>query len=281
MKTLANGGMKFGFSAVNAGQRAATYEPQLIVSSTEGNFRMTAPVSKLLDIQHGEYAMFLSNVDTLDRAIALKDEDLVAYCEENGIDIDSPEARIAIHKEFDMWAIAKGVQEFDSKGNIKTVSERLTKKDKIKFIEATFEERLAAALDEENGAPAETKDALSRDGITKEEQMEILADFVKPKELPKFRGSKTANPAGLMGSGVTLNFTDSNVWKQLKVGMGESATKLNRIFDLDVENIQEVVMSDGCKDVTIKALTLGKFTDKVPAKVGKGSGEEAESEDNE
>lgn len=270
MKTLANGGMKFGFSAVNTGQRAMTYEPQLIVSSTKGNFRITSPVSKLLGIQHGEHVMFLSNVNDVDVSIFMKDEDLVAFCEQNGLDIESPEAKIAIHREFDAWAIAKGIQEFDSKGNAKTTFERLTKKDKIKFIEPSFEERLAAALDEENGAPAEVKDALTREGITREEQIEILADFVKPRELQKYRGSKTANPAGLTGVGVTLNFTDSNVWKQLKVGMGEDATKMNRIFNLDIEDVQEVVLNDGYKDVTIKALVLKGYTDKVPAKAGKG-----------
>lgn len=266
MKTL--NGLKFGFSSVNAGQRATVYEPQLFATSTDGNFRMTAPVSKLLNIQHGEYAMFLNNLQELDQAILAKDPDLVAYCEANGMDINSPEAKIAIHKEFDVWAIAKGIPEFDSKGNAKTTTERLTKSDKLNFVSANFDTMLAAAMDEENGAPAETKDALSRDGITKEEQMEILIDFVQPRELPKYRGSKVANPAGLSGAGVALNFTDSNVWKQLKVDMGDSAKELNRVFDLDIENIQTVTMSDGYKEVTVKALTLGDYSDKKPAKIG-------------
>lgn len=46
MKTV--NGMSFGFSAVNAGQRNVAVEPQLIAVSTEGNFRMTPPVSLLL-----------------------------------------------------------------------------------------------------------------------------------------------------------------------------------------------------------------------------------------
>lgn len=272
MKTL--NGVKFGFSAVNAGQRAVNYEPQLFATSTDGNFRITPPVSKILGIQHGDYVMFLNNIIELDNAIRDKDPDLVAYCNENGLNIDSPEAKVAIHKEFDAWAIAKGIQEFDSKGNIKTTTERLTKADKLKFVSAHFEEMMTAAMDEEQGAAAEIKDALSADGVTKEAQMSILCDFVKPRELPKFRGSKTANPAALTGVGVTLNFTDSNVWKQLKVDMGEAASDMNRIYELDMDNIQTVVMSDGYKEVTVKVVALGNYVDKAPAKIGK-KGEEA------
>lgn len=275
MKTL--GGLKFGFSAVNAGQRATVYEPQLIVSSTEGNFRITSPVSKVLNVQHGENIMFLNNIDTLDNGIREKDADLVAFCEANGLDIASPEAMVAIHKEFDMWAIAKGIQEFDAKGNVKTSTERLTKNDKLKFVSTHFDAMLESALDEEGDCPAEIKDALTRDGISKEEQMEILTGFVNARELPKFRGSKTANPAGLSGAGVVLTFTDSNVWKQLKSDMGDVATKMNRIFDLDIDNIQEVPMSDGYNEVIVKALVLGKYVDKVPAKIGK-KGEEVEGD---
>lgn len=278
MKTL--NGIKFGFSAVNAGQRAIVYEPQLFATSTDGNFRITAPVTKLLNVQHGEYIMFLNNLSQLDQAIFEKDPDLVAYCEQNGLDIDSPEAKVAIHREFDAWAIAKGIQEFDSKGNPKTTTERITKADKMKFVSTNFDSMLAAAMDDEN-LPEETRDALTREGITKDEQMNILVDFVIPRELPKYRGAKTANPAGLTGVGVTLNFTDSNVWKQLKVDMGDSAKEMNRIFDLDIENIQTVTMSDGYKDVTVKAITLGNYVDKKPNKVGgkKGADGEGEGED--
>ena len=38
----------FGFSAVNAGQRNVAVEPQVIATSTMGQFRLTAPVTRLL-----------------------------------------------------------------------------------------------------------------------------------------------------------------------------------------------------------------------------------------
>lgn len=258
--------MGFGFSAVNAGQRNVVVEPQVIVTSTEGNFRITPPVSKALGVSHGEYIMFINNCDAIDAAIAAKDEQVVAFCEQEGLEVGSVEAAIAIHKEFDMWAIAKGIVEYDIKGNQKTTSERLTKNDKIRFVTQNFEAMLEQALDQ---ADEETKEALTRDGITKEEQIDILTAFVVARELPKYKGSKAANPAGLTGSGTSLTFTDSNVWKQLKVDMGEDATKMNRIYDVDLDDVQDIILSNGYEDVTVKAIVLGDYTDKEPARIGK------------
>lgn len=272
MKTSNVKAMGFGFSAVNAGQRNVSVEPQVIAVSTEGNFRLTPIVSRVLGIGHGDYVMFLSNVENIDFAINNKAAEVVAFCEANGLELGSPEAAIALHKEFDMWAIAKGIIEYDTKGNQKTTTERLTKNDKIKFVSQNFDEMLAEAMAQTENE--EVKEALSREGITKEEQIDILSAFVTPRELPKYKGSKAANPAGLTGAGTSLTFTDSNVWKQLKADMGEDATKFNRVFDVDVENLQDITLIDGYKDVTVKALILGDYVDKEPARIGKGNEEE-------
>lgn len=264
MKTVK--GMGFGFATVNAGQRNVSVEPQVIAVSTEGGFRLTPVVTRVLGISNGEYVMFLSNVDNIDAAIATKAEEVVAFCEENGLELGSPEAAIAIHKEFDMWAIAKGINEYDTKGILKTTTERLTSKDKVKFVTQNFDDMLTAAMEQ---ADDEVKDALSREGITTEEQIDILTAFVTPKETPKFKGSKCANPGGMTGTGVVLNFADTNVWKQLKADMGDAAKTMNRVFDVDVENIQDITISDGYKDVTVKALILGDYTDKEPVRLGK------------
>lgn len=270
MKTNGLKAMSFGFSAVNAGQRNISVEPQVIAVSTEGSFRLTPPVSRVLGIGSGDYVMFLNNVDNIDTAIAVKAPEVVAFCEEQGLELGSPEAAIALHKEFDMWAVAKGILEYDSKGNHKIVQERLSKNDKVKFATQHFEEMLAAAMEQADG---EVKDALSRDGVTKDEQVEILSAFVTPRDLPKYKGSKAANPAGLSGAGVSVNFTDSNVWKQLKADMGDNATKLNRVFSVDIENVQEIVLSNGYEDVTVHALVLGASVDKEPSRVGKSEEE--------
>ena len=76
-------------------------------------------------------------------------------------------------------------------------------------------------------------------------------------KLPKYKGSKTANAAGLSGTGVALNFTDTNVWKQLKADLGDDAEKVNRVYDVDLDNIVDAVISDGYEDVTSRFLFLG------------------------
>lgn len=270
MKTSNVKAMGFGFGVVNAGQRNVQVEPQFIAVSTEGNFRITPPVSKVLGVGHGDYIMFINNIDKLDEKIAEKNETLVAFCEQMGLEFGTPEAAIAIHKEFDMWGIAKGIVEYDTKGNMKTVTERLTKGDKVKYVSQNFETMLEAALEQ---ADDETKDALTREGITKEEQINILTAFVTPRELPKHKGSKAANPGGLSGTGTSLTFTDSNVWKQLKADMGDEATLMNRIYDVDVEDLQEVPLFDGYKKVMVKVLILGDFVDKEPTRIGKSEEE--------
>lgn len=270
-KIAAAAGLAFGFSAVNAGQRNVTTDPELIVVSTEGSFRVTSPVSRVLGLNHGGYIMFVTNVDNIDAAIRNEDDSIVQFCKDNGLELGSAEASIAIHKELDMWGIAKGIAELDSKGNARTITERLSKADKEKFVLRDFDSFLEQALE---GAPQETIDALSRDGITKEEQVDILVDFVQPRELPKFKGSKLASPANIQGA-VNLTFTDSNVWNQLKADLGEDATSLNRIFEIDVEAIQKVAVNNGYEDIECDVLVLGASADKAPARAGS---KEAEAE---
>lgn len=271
MKTNGINGMSFGFSTVNAGQRNVVVEPQLVAVSTEGNFRLTPPVTRILGIGHGDHVMFINNVANIDAAIAAKDEVIVNFCNDNGLEIDSPEAAIAIHKEFDMWAIAKGIQEYDAKGNLRTTSERLTKSDKYKFVSHNFDAMLEAAMNE---ATEEVKDALSRDGVTREEQIDILSAFVTPRELPKYKGSKASNSSGMTGAGTSINFTDSNVWKQLKADMGDDANRMNRVFSVDIENIQTIILNDGFNDVSVKIAVLGESFDKEATRISRNSVEE-------
>jgi hypothetical protein len=263
--------MMFGFAAVNAGQRNVSVEPQVIVTSTEGGFRLTAPATRALGIAAGDNVMFINNVDAIDAAIATRAEEVVAFCEEQGLELGTPEALIAIHKAYDMWAVAKGIEEFDGKGNHKSTTERLTKKDKVKFATAHFDEMYDAAMQSDK---QEVIDALTREDITRDEQIEILTQFVIGREIVKVKGSKTANAAGLTGTGLTLNFTDSNVWKQLKSDLHDAADTVNRVYELDLDNVQDVVISNGFEDVTVKALILGDYTDKAPARAGEAEVEE-------
>lgn len=135
-------GLSFGMGIVNAGQRAVSEEPELVVVSTPGSFRMTAQVSKALGIAHGEYVMFINNCANIDNAIINKVPEVVAFCEEQGLDIESPEAAMAVHAEFDIWALAKGIAELDKNGNPCTTRVRMTKNDKIKYVNTYFKKLL-------------------------------------------------------------------------------------------------------------------------------------------
>lgn len=265
MKTSNVKGMSFGFSAVNAGQRNTVVEPQIIAVSTEGSFRMTPPVSRALGIAHGDYAAFGNNFTEIDNAIAANDPLIVAFCEEHGLALGSTEASVAIHKEFDMWIVYKGIVEKDAKGFEKMATERLTKADKIKYATANFDVMLAGALE---NASDDVKEALTREGITKEEQIDILVAFVKPREVFKFTGSKVANPGKLSGIGTSVTFTDTNVWNQIKHDLGDEATAYNRVFDVDVNRLEEVTVSNGYEDVVVKAVILGSYADEKPARNG-------------
>lgn len=269
-------GLSFGMGIVNAGQRAANEEPELIIVSTPGNFRMTAQVSKALGIAHGEYVMFINNCANIDNAIINKVPEVVAFCEEQGLDIESPEAAMAVHAEFDIWALAKGIPELDKNGNPCTTRVRMTKNDKIKYVNAYFQETLEGALSSSN---EELKAALSREGITENEQKELLVSCIQGDEVVKIKGSKCANTAALSGIGVNLNFTDSNVWKQLKADMtDEEATSKNRVYTVDVDNLQEAVVNNGHKDIVVKIAMLTEYKDEEPIRIGKKAEKEETAE---
>lgn len=272
MKTLKS---SFGFSMVNAGQRmSGNVDPQLIAVSTNGGFRLTGAATRLLSIMPGDNVMFVNNLGEIDSAITDATHpmhaDLIAFCEERGLTLGEPEASEAIHAEFDMWAVAKGIQEFDTKGNAKVAKERLSKKDKTTYATQNFDEMMQMIMEsEEEGADA-VRDQLNRDGITREEQIEILSGLVSGKEVDSYTGSKCANPTGQNGVGLSVTFTDSNVWAQLKKSLpADEREKVNRIFDLAVDDITNVQISDGYKLVDVKVIPLASFTDKTPARAGK------------
>lgn len=255
MKNL--NGMSFGFSAVTTGVRKVDYEPELSLSSTVGNIRITPPVTKALFLSHGDYLMFINNIDGENGVLAAiqnRDATLVAFCEENGLDIDSPEAANAIVAEFGMWAIAKGIQLYDSKGVALTVRERMTDEDKRNYVLANYDAVLEGA---KNGNDEETKAAIARDGITKEEIVEILADGIQGSLVPKFKGAKLANPSGITGIGATLTCSDGATWNTLKEDLGEEKTSLIKTYEVNLDNPIEVEVNNGHEIVKVKALLLG------------------------
>lgn len=258
MKKLSSA-LSFGLSTVRQ-TRTNVSVPQVVATTTRGGFRLTPMVSNLLDLKAGDNVMFINNVNEINAAIASKQDVVVDFCKFAGLDIDSPEAKVAIHNEFDLWGIAKGVPEYTPNGESKTTLLRLSKKEKLRKVASDFENLLEQALASGNEALVE---ALTKADITKEEQMEIISGFMEGDEVQKFTGSRVANPSGMNGTGVTLTFSDSNVWQQLKADLGFDMDKTVRTFEIDTENIQTVAVHDGHKEVDVKVLLLGKHVDVV------------------
>ena len=129
--------IQFGVNAVVAGQKKSVVNamPQLIVNSTQGKFSITGPVSKALGVAVGENVMFLNNIQGVENAIQARLDDVVNYANENGIDIETREGQDALLNAFTQWYIAKGVLQYDSKGNPVMAAERYTKEDKKKYLD--------------------------------------------------------------------------------------------------------------------------------------------------
>lgn len=276
MKTFkGNAKLSFGLGAVNVAKRNAVSEPELVVNPTVGGFRITPAVSRALGLTNGGYIMFVSNIDAIEQAIANKDENLVAFCAEENIDMNTPEGVKAIHEAFDEWGIAKGIQMFDKNGNAVKSKERMSKTDKVEYVTNNFDDVLKAAI--ENGEP-EFAASLQVEGITKEEQIEILANAVNPEQVNKYYGSKCSNSSNLSGTGVSLTFSDSAVWGALKEDLGEEAKKMSRTFEVDIKELREVPYFNGHKEVIVKAAMLGEFKDTESTRKSKGEDDAATDE---
>lgn len=276
MKTFkGNAKLSFGLGAVNVAKRNAVSEPELVVNPTVGGFRITPAVSRALGLTNGGYIMFVSNIDAIEQAIANKDENLVAFCAEENIDMNTPEGVKAIHEAFDEWGIAKGIQMFDKNGNAVKTKERMSKTDKVEYVTNNFDDVLKAAI--ENCEP-EFAASLQVEGITKEEQIEILANAVNPEQVNKYYGSKCSNSSNLSGTGVSLTFSDSAVWGALKEDLGEEAKKMSRTFEVDIKELREVPYFNGHKEVIVKAAMLGEFKDTESTRKFKGEDDAATDE---
>lgn len=259
MKTTSSA-LNFGFSAVRA-TRATGAVPQVIATTTRGSFRITSALSRVMDVKPGEYVMFLNNVAQIDAAIASKTEELVKFCEEQGLEFGSVQANIAIHNEFDAWAVAKGIMEYKPNGTVKTTVSRLSKSAKEQLVAANYAEALENALASDN---EELKVALNNPDATKDAKIELIARFMVAPETEKFSGARVASPSGMNGTGLTLTLSDSNSWVQLKADLSdEEMTTTSRAFRVEIDKVQKVAIHNGYEEVEVDMFPLGAYTDKV------------------
>ena len=250
--------ISFGVQAVQAGQKSSTVNaaPQLIANSTSGKFVITSPVSKALNVAVGENVMFLNNIQGVEAAIQARVEDVVNYAAEKGIDINTREGEEQLLAVFTQWFIAKGVKQYDAKGNPIMASERYTKDDKAKYLDEHKMEIVDANRDALVAQFGEMSDEELAENLT--------IDMV---EAPKFHacsGSKTATTASATGVGCQLNFTDTAIWGALKADLGDLATKKNRIYNVLLDEVQKVDFNNGKENVTIDIYPIEFVEDTDP-----------------
>lgn len=257
---LGSNKMQFGFTAIQAGQKSSTInaEPRLIANSTIGKFVITAPVSKAMNIAVGENIMFLNNISNVEAAIQQRLEDLVAWAEEVGVDLNTHEGQDAALKEFTVWAIAKGVLQYDSKGNPVMATVRYTEEDKKKFIADN-----AAAL------VAENRQVLIERNGGEDADDETLASLISVDDIdsPKYHsatGSKTATTGAATGVGCQLNFTDTAIWNALKADLGENKEKKNRVYEVKFDDAFTAQVSNGKEVVDVTAYPIEFVADEDP-----------------
>ena len=152
--------------------------------------------------------------------------------------------------------------------------ERWTKDAKMVYVANNFDNILESA--KANG-DADFVAALTAEGMTKEAQIEMIANSLQPEIVDKYRGAKCANPSKLVGIGNIVTFADASVWSALKANMGETMKSHSRIFSVDITELMDVVVNDGCKDVTIKAAVLKEYRD--VESIRKKDNEEGENEE--
>lgn len=250
--------ISFGVQAVQAGQKSSTVNaaPQLIANSTSGKFVITSPVSKALNVAVGENVMFLNNIQGVEAAIQARVEDVVNYAAEKGIDINTREGEEQLLAAFTQWFIAKGVKQYDAKGNPIMASERYTKDDKAKYLD----EHKMEIVDENRDALVAQFGEMSDEELAEK----LTIDMV---EAPKFHacsGSKTATTASATGVGCQLNFTDTAIWGALKADLGDLATKKNRIYNVLLDEVQKVDFNNGKENVTIDIYPIEFVEDTDP-----------------
>ncbi len=264
------GKMNFGFTAVQAGQKSATInaEPRLIVNSTPGKFMVTSPVSKALNVAVGENIQFLNNISEVEAAINNRHEVIVAWANENGIDLDTREGQDAALEHFTMWAIAKGVLQYNAKGEPIEGNVRYTKEEKVEALMGNDEARasMGELLNNPEFTAEELLDILKSDN-TDDFTKEIKKAFDECVQSPTYHmatGSKTATTGTATGVGCQLNFTDTAIWNKLKNDLGEDKDKKNRNFKVCLEDSFETEVHDGQKAVKIVAFPIEFIDDTDP-----------------
>lgn len=218
-------GLQFGMSAVQSGKRVmqASNEPTLTANSTKAKFSLTGAVTRIMGLVPGDNVQFVSNIADIDAAIAERDAEVMAWCEEINVEFGTEAARAALIQNFGEYGICKGVPLFEKNGEIKLAGVRMTAEQKAAAFELN-KERIA----EEVGKSVE----------------EVTIDDYNPTTRA-YSGARTSTSSNLTGLGLPLTFSDSSMWSELKENLGDEAEKFNRIFEVNLNEPFVVAVETG------------------------------------
>ena len=192
--------------------------------------------------------MFLNNIAGVEAAVQSRNEDVLAYAAELGIDLNTREGEDALIASLTQWYIAKGVLQYTSKGEPVMATERFTKEDKAKYLAEHAMEIVAANRDALVEQFGEMSDEDLADNLT--------VDMVESPKFHAASGSKTATTASTTGVGCQLIFTDSSIWSTLKKDLGDEASKKNRVYNVLLDEAQTADFNNGKENVKITILPI-------------------------
>lgn len=244
-------GLQFGMSAVQSGKRMmqASNEPTLTANSTKAKFSLTGAVTRIMGLVPGDNVQFVSNIADIDAAIAERDAEVMAWCEENNVEFGTEAARAALIQNFGEYGICKGVPLFEKNGEIKLAGVRMTAEQKAAAFELN-KERIA----EEVGKSVE----------------EVTIDDYNPTTRA-YSGARTSTSSNLIGLGLPLTFSDSSMWSELKENLGDEAEKFNRVFEVNLNEPFVVavetgkVIGDEKETVEVNAYKISFKADEEPS----------------
>lgn len=218
-------GLQFGMSAVQSAKRVmqASNEPTLTANSTKAKFSLAGAVTRIMGLIPGDNVQFVSNIADIDAAIAERDAEVMAWCEENNVEFGTEAARAALIQNFGEYGICKGVPLFEKNGEIKLAGVRMTAEQKAAAFELN-KERIA----EEVGKSVE----------------EVTIDDYNPTTRA-YSGARTSTSSNLTGLGLPLTFSDSSMWSELKENLGDKAEKFNRVFKVNLNEPFVVAVETG------------------------------------
>lgn len=243
-------GLQFGMSAVQSGKRVmqASNEPTLTANSTKAKFSLAGAVTRTMGLVPGDNVQFVSNIAGIDAAIAERDAEVMAWCEENNVEFGTEAARAALIQNFGEYGICKGVPLFEKNGEIKLAGVRMTAEQKAAAFELN-KERIA----EEVGKSVE----------------EVTIDDYNPTTRA-YSGARTSTSSNLTGLGLPLTFSDSSMWSELKENLGDEAEKFNRVFEVNLNEPFVVavetgkVIGDEKETVEVNAYKISFKSDEEP-----------------